>query len=252
MEVFLFVKLQPSFFSIMHASVNSQLLISVPIFPPCHFQATAWLLMARLLCKSLPHSLYHSLECWRGEHVFLRCPFLSLMQTLCSPTVLVSAGAKEWETCLYVLSNQYLCLSSSAQACCILIKVPDALGWGLPSGWPSLVQQDSYVTAPGGASWSPGAAVVPRAVHAWRMKRGLPHLLACGMSLDSSYLNFSINGKSSFHWKCLVWKGLQSSLAICYVSLVENVPASTSLCPFMPLRQARLPKWMVPVPLCEG
>lgn len=152
MEVFLFLKLQPSFFSIMHASVNSQLLISVPIFPPSHFQATAWLLMARLLCKSLPHSLYHSLECWRGEHVFLRCPFLSLMQTLCSPTVLVSAGAKEWETCLYVLSNQYLCLSSSAQACCILIKVPDALGWGLPSGWPSLVQQDSYVTAPGGAA----------------------------------------------------------------------------------------------------
>lgn len=234
----------------MHVSLNSQMLVSVPVFPPSHFQATALLLTALLLCKSLPHSRYHSLECWRGKHIFLRCPFLSLMQTLCSSTVLLSAGAKEWETGLHLVSKQYFCLSSSAQACLILLKLPDALGWGLPSGWPSPIQQGrpcqlSYCSRR--SSWSPGEAVVPRPVHAWRMKRSLPHLLACGISLG-----FSINGKNSFHWKCLVWKSLQSALAIRYVSLVENAPASTSLCPFLPFREVRLPERMVPVPLCEA
>lgn len=123
--------------------------------------------------KSLPCSPYYGLEDWTGEHISLRCPFFSLMWTLSvPPTVLASAGAKEWETCLCVLSKQpFPPSSSSAQTCLISTDMPHALVWGLSSAWPAQVQRDMpWQTCYHflGSSWPPAAAGAP-GLHAWRM-----------------------------------------------------------------------------------
>lgn len=84
-EVFVFVKLQSSFLSIIPASLYFQLPASIPVFPPSHFQCASLLLTALLLCKSIPCSLCHGLEGRTGESIFMRCLFFSLMWTLCFP-----------------------------------------------------------------------------------------------------------------------------------------------------------------------
>lgn len=91
----------------------------------------------------------------------------------------------------------------------------------LPSGWPAPSLRDRGQALPGrycsgGAAGSCGSRswCPPGCTHGEEERLDLPAGLWHNSGL-CSYLDFSTDGRRSFHWKGLLWKGLQSALAIC-------------------------------------
>lgn len=119
--------------------------------------------------------------------------------------VLLLAGVKGWDTCFCVLSKQPF--PPSDQSCPRADPLPH-------SGTGDRPCQPCYCA--GGAAGSCGSWnwCPPGCMHGeWErldLPAGLWHISGLCSCLD-----FSPDGGKSFHWKGLLWKGLQSALAIC-------------------------------------
>lgn len=170
----------------------------------------------RSFCNSPPHSGVNRAQLLKVSSVW----------SFCSPS---SLAAKEWELCLCVQSKQPLPLSlhsalpcSSGQRClmawaggCHQVPSSLSLGWHRPC---------IPVSAAEGA---PGAVCL-------ESRTGSPCLLACGMSLGTAATCIcSADSNGAFHWKCFIWKVLQSALATSFVWPGEkhaNLHLSVSWC----------------------